>query len=42
MTPLTLSLSPGRLCHNYYFVTLNLFQGLVTMLILLDAETSSA
>jgi hypothetical protein len=27
--PLTLHLSPGRLCFNYYFVTLNLFQGLI-------------
>jgi hypothetical protein len=29
--PLTPSLSPERLCRNYYFVTLNLFQGLVTI-----------
>jgi hypothetical protein len=30
MKPLTFILSPERLCRNYYFITLNLFQGLVT------------
>jgi hypothetical protein len=30
MTP-TLTLPPWRLCRNYYFVTLNLVQGLVTI-----------